>query len=430
MLNKRRLQVADQLKKIACTALAGASVLGYASCAGAETLKIAFIETLSGTFAPIGQNQLNTYRMFADIANKEKKAGAGNIIEVVGFDGKGSPQESLTQLKVAADQGFRYIAQGNGSGVALALIEAVNKHNERNPGKEIVFLNHSAIDPTLTNSKCSFWHFRFDANSDMKMEALTSYMAKDTSIKKIYLIGQNYAHGQQISRSAKEMIKRKRADIQIVGDDLHPTATVKDFSPYIAKIKASGADTVVTGNWGADLALLIKAAKDAGLTAKFYTYYASSSGVPTAISQPGNGMGAIKTVTYWHENNETYSGHDFAQKFRAIYNDDLYVVDIFTIIEMLSKAVKTTGSVDPIKVAYAMEGSHSRGLNGPVEMRALDHQLQQPLYIATWTKVDGKIVKYDQEKTGYGWKTDQKIDSYISMQPTSCDMKRPPKPAV
>ena len=396
-----------------------------APTASAEVVKIALIETLSGAFAPIGQNQLNTYQMFAEMANKQQLAGAGNTIEVVGFDGKGSPQESLTQLKTVIDQGFHYIAQGNGSGVALALIDAVNKHNERNPGKEIVFLNHSAIDPDLTNSKCSFWQFRFDANSDMKMEALTSYMAKDKDIKKVYIIGQNYAHGQQVTRAAKEFLKRKRPDIQIVGDDLHPIATVKDFSPYVAKIKASGADTVITGNWGADLALLIKASKDAGLTAKFYTYYAGTSGVPTAMGAAGAGQ--VNMVAYWHENNETYSGHELVDQFRKKYNDDLYVVDIYTIIEMLSKAVKSAKSADPVKVAYAMEGMKVKALNGEVEMRASDHQAQQPLYIATWTKVDGKIVKYDQEKTGYGWKTQQKVDTYVSTQPTSCQMKRPAK---
>ncbi len=394
-----------------------------APVAMAENIKIAMIETMSGAFAPIGQNQLHTFQMVTDVANKEKWAGAGNTIQVTAFDGKGSPQESLTQLKHAIDQGYRYIAQGNGSGVALALIDAVNKHNERNPGKEIVFLNYSAIDPDLTNSKCSFWHFRFDANSDMKMEALTTYMAKDQGIKKVYLINQNYSHGHQVTRAAKEYLKRKRPDIQVVGDDLHPIATVKDFSPYVAKIKGSGADTIITGNWGADLALLIKAAKDAGVTAKFYTYYAATTGVPTAMGAAGEGQ--VKQVGYWNVNNPTDSGVPFAMEYKKKYNDDFYVQDIYTIIKMMSDAVKSAKSADPVKVAFALEGMKTKVLNGEVEMRKTDHQLQQPLVISTWTKVDGKTVKYDQENTGYGWKTDQNVETYIAAQPTSCQMKRP-----
>lgn len=395
-----------------------------APTAFSENVKIAFIDPLSGPFAPVGQGILNSYQMIADVANKGKWAG-NNTFEVVGFDNKGSPQESLTQLKAAIDQGFRYITQGNGSGAAIALIDAVNKHNERNPGKEIVFLNYAAVDPDLTNGKCSFWHFRIDANSDMKMEALTTFMAKDQNIKKVYIIGQNYSFGHQVTRAAKEYLKRKRPDIQIVGDDLHPIGQVKDFSPYVAKIKASGADTVVTGNWGADLALLIKAAKDADLKANFYTYYASTSGVPTAMGSAG--ADRVKYVGYWNPNNETYAGKEIVEAFKKKYNDDYYAMATYTGIALLSKAFNETKSTDPVKVAFALEGMKAKSLNGEVEMRKSDHQLQQPLYIATWVKTNGKDVKFDQENTGYGWKTDQKIDAYVATQPTSCQMKRPAK---
>lgn len=174
----------------------------------ADTIKIAYIDPLSGPFAPVGQNILNSFQYVADKANAEGWAGPHKF-EVVGFDNKSSPQESLSVLKTVIDKGFRYITQGNGSGAGLALEDAVNKYNERNPGKEIVYLNHAAVDPDMTNSKCSFWHFRFDSNSDMKMESLTTYMAQDKNIKKVYIIGQNYSFGQQVTRAAKEYLARK-----------------------------------------------------------------------------------------------------------------------------------------------------------------------------------------------------------------------------
>ncbi len=398
------------------------ALLAAPFAAQADTVKIAFIDPLSGPFAPVGQNQLHSFQAIADLASKEKWAGEHKI-EVVGFDNKASPQESLTQLKAAIDQGYRYITQGNGSGVGLALLDAVNKHNERNPGKEVVFLNYAAIDPDMTNSKCSFWHFRFDANSDMKMEALTSYMAANKDIKSVYIIGQNYAFGHAVTRAAKEYLKRKRPDIKIAGDDLHPIAQVKDFSPYIAKIKASGADTVITGNWGADLALLIRAAKDADLKANFYTYYGATSGVPTAMGAAG--ADHVKIVGNWMLNNESFKGKEIAEAFKKKYNDDYYSAQTHSEIGVLAQAIKAARTTDPVKVAFAMEGAKFASLNGEVMMNKADHQLQQPLYIGTWAKLDGKTVKYDQENTGYGWKMDKKIDAYMAGQPTSCQMKRP-----
>lgn len=257
----------------------------------------------------------------------------------------------------------------------------------------------------------------------MKMEALTTYMAKNPNIKKVYLINQNYAFGHQFVKAAKEYLKRKRPDIQIVGDDLHPIMQVKDFSPYVAKMKAAEADTILTGNWGADLALLIKAAKDAGLKSDFYTYYAVSGGVPTAMGAAA--AGRVRYIGYWAVNNEQWSGKDIVDTYKKKYNDDYYTMSTYSIVAMLSKAVKEAKSADPVKVAFALESMKVKSLNGEVEMRKTDHQLQQPLYIANWTKVNGKDVKYDQENTGYGWKTEQKLDTYLASQPTSCQMKRP-----
>jgi branched-chain amino acid transport system substrate-binding protein len=395
----------------------------FAGYAQAQTVKIAFIDPLSGLLGPVGQNQLRSWQYIADIANQKNWAG-GPKFEIVPFDNKLSPQESLTVLKQVEDQGIRYIVQGNGSSVALALSDAVEKYNSRNPGKEIVYLNYAAVDPDLTNSKCNYWHFRLDINSDMKMEALTSFLAKNQDIKKVYLLNQNYSFGIAVARAAKEYLARKRPDIKIVGEDLHPIAQVKDFAPYVSKIKAAGADTVITGNWGSDLALLIKAAKDAGLNVNFYTYYASTTGVPTAMG--ASGANKVYYVGYWNVNNEKFVGSDIAMGYKNKYkDDDYYTMATYTGIAYLAKAFKETKSTDPVKVAKALEGMKVQSLNGEVEMRKTDHQAQQVVYIAKWVKVDGKKVKYDQENTGYGWETEAVIPAYVATQPTSCQMKRP-----
>ena len=410
--------------RIVLAGITSFAALGAVPPALAENIRIAFIDPLSGPLGNVGQNQLKSFQFIVEKINQKKVAGE-NTFEIVPFDNKASPQESLTQLKAVEDQGIRYVVQGNGSGAAGAIIDAVNKHNERSPDKSILYLNYAAVDPDLTNSKCSFWHFRFDADTTMKMEALTTYMAKDPKIKKVYLINQNYAHGHQVAKYAKEYLARKRPDIQIVGEDLTPIAQTKDFSPYIAKIKASGADTVISGNWGADLTLLIKAAKEAGLDANFYTYYAGVTGTPTVMGAAG--AEKVKIVGYWHNNVDDNAFEPYYKEFKKRYNDELYTAATYTSLTMLADAMKISKSTDPTKVAYAMEGMTIKGPGrGDVTMRKADHQLQQTLYIATWTKADGKKLKYDVENTGYTFRTDAVFDPYVSSTPTSCQMKRPP----
>jgi len=218
------------------------AVAAASTCAWAD-VRVAYIDPLSGLMAATGEHGLHELEFAAEQVNAEGGA-MGQKIVIVPMDNKLSPQESLVLLKAAADQGIHYIVQGNGSSVAGALIDAINKHNEREPDKAIVFLNYAAVDPDFTNDKCSFWHFRFDANSDMKMDALTSYMKGDRKITKVYLLNQDYQFGHQVARAAREMVAAKRPDVKIVGDELHPLAKVKDFSPYVTKIQASGADEI------------------------------------------------------------------------------------------------------------------------------------------------------------------------------------------
>ena len=393
-----------------------------APMAQAENVRVAVIDPLSGSFAPLGENQLRSWQYMAEMANKNKWAGE-HTLEFVGFDNKASVQDSLTALKRAIDQGYRYIAQANSSGVALALVDAVDKHNARNPGKEIVYFNHGAVDPELTNAKCSFWHFSFDSNADMKMQALVNHLSDDQSIKNVYIIGQDYAFGRSVSKSAKEMLGKQRPDIKIVGDELHPIGMVKDFAPYVAKIKAAGADTVITGNWGADLSLLIKAARDAGLEANFYTYYAVLKGAPTAMGD--SGLERVKYVGVWNANNDGFVGKDIVDDFQQRYKDDFTWMQSHSVVTMFSKALKEAGSADPVKVAYALEDMTASSLNGEIKMRKDAHQLQQPLFIATWSKLDGNAVQIEQEQTGFGWRTEAVIPAAEASLPTSCQMKRP-----
>jgi branched-chain amino acid transport system substrate-binding protein len=401
----------------ACLILAGTSM---AFAQKGETVKIAMIEGLSGPFGNVGQNQLKNWQFIADRLNGAKNA-AGVKFEIVGIDSKSSPQEALNGLKSAIDQGIRYVAQGNGSAVALALADGIAKHNERNPGKEVIFLNYAAVDPALTNEKCSFAHFRFDADTSMKMEALTSFMKDQPKVKKVYLLNQNYSHGQQVAKYFKEGLARKRPDASIAGEDLHPFGQVKDFAPYVAKIKASGADTLVTGNWGQDMTLLVKAITESGLKIPIYAYYAGVTGTPTALAAAGDIE--VYQIAYNHSN---YTGElgAITKEFKQKFNDDLYTFSIYNAVVLLSEAMNKAKSVDPIKVATAMEGLTFKGFNGESQMRKSDHQMQQGLYISKWQKVDAKN-SYSVENTGYTFAPVKYLDTYIASTPTSCEMKRP-----
>jgi branched-chain amino acid transport system substrate-binding protein len=388
-----------------------------------DSVKMAYIDPLSGGGASIGEVGQKTFNYLADLTNAQGGI-LGRKLEIVSYDNKLNAQETLVQLQKAIDSDIRFITQGNGSAFAAAISDFVTKYNERNPGKEVLYFNYAAVDPVLTNDKCSYWHFRWDANSDIKMTALTNYMKPRANIKKVYLINQDYSFGQSVRAQARKMLGAKRPDIEIVGDEVHPLLKVTDFSPYVAKIKASGADSVITGNWGQDFALLLKAAADAGLQVDWYTYYASGTGGPTAIKQanlPDRVYAIIEGVT-----NEPYApAVEFEKAFRAKTGVSLFYPRAVNEIRMFVKAAQEANSLEPVKIAAKLEGMKITAYaGGDAFMRADDHQFFQPMYIANLGPI-GKDQPFEEEGTGWGWKMTGKIDTPDTVLPTSCKMNRP-----
>jgi branched-chain amino acid transport system substrate-binding protein len=413
--------MSSRLRALFCAVVA--TVITALPAVAQDSVKIAYIDPLSGGGASIGEVGLKTFQYLAEWTNAHGGV-AGRKLEVVAYDNKLNAQETLVQLQKAIDSGIRFVTQGNGSAFAAAIEDFVTKYNERNPGKEVLYFNYAAVDPALTNDKCSYWHFRWDANSDIKMTALTNYMKPRTNIKKIYLINQDYSFGQSVRTEARKMLNAKRPDIEIVGDEVHPLLKVTDFSPYIAKIKASGADSVITGNWGQDFALLLKAAADAGLQIDWYTYYAGGTGGPTAIKQ-ANLPDRVFVIAEGVSNEPYAPAQEFEKAFRAKTGVTLFYPRAVNEIRMFVKAANDANSIEPTKIAAKLEGMKFTVYDGGEGvMRADDHQFLQPMYIANLGPI-GKDQPFDEENTGWGWKTTGKIETQDAIVPTSCKMNRP-----
>ena len=410
------------MRKIVAATSLTIGIVGIA-LAQSDSIKIAYIEPLSGGGASVGDGGLKHFQFFAEQINASGGIN-GKKLEILALDNKTNPQESIVQAQKAIDQGARFLTQGNGSSVASALTEFAVKNNDRNPDKQVLYLNYAAVDPVLTNDKCNFWHFRWDANSDIKMQALTTFIKDRPNVKKVYLINQDYSFGQSVRTQARKMLKEKRPDIQVVGDEVHPLLKVTDFAPYIAKIKASGADSVITGNWGQDVALLLKASADAGLRVDWYTYYAGGAGGPTAMKQ-SNLSDRVFTILEWNPNNEPAESEKMETEFRDKFGIGFWYPRVVNELMMLRRAITEAKSTDAKEVASKLEGMKTKGFDGQdIWMRKEDHQLLQNMYMFSFgPKVDG--VKFDEEHTGWGWKTIGTIKAEDTVLPTTCKMDRP-----
>ena len=422
--------MSSTLHRRAVLALAACALpLGLAAQSKLPSIKLALIESLSGPFANTGEAVVRNLAWGIERINARgglKTAQGPRLVELLRYDSKGQNEEALSALRAALDDGAQFVLQGNSSAQALVLVDAINKHNEREPARRVLFLNYSAVDPVLTNEKCSFWHFRFDAHADMRMLALMQVLKDDRAVKSAYLIGQDYSFGQAVLREARRQIGELRPDVQIVGEELHPVGRVKDFLPYATKIRASGAQAVITGNWGNDLTLLVKAAREAGFEGKFYTFYGNALGAPAAIGEAG--VGRVLAVADWLPNVPGRESAAFYKAFRSRFpkpQEDYVHLRMQLMLEALAQAVDAAGSAEALAVARALEKARVSLAGQGGFMRAEDHQFQQPLVVGLMQRQGEPGVPFDVEGSGYGFKVVQTLKPEQARLAHSCRMRRP-----
>ena len=414
-------------------ALALRPALAQAPTPSGEPIRIALIEGLSGPFANAGEAVFRNLLWAVERVNEQggvRLPGGARPLALLRLDSKGNTEEALSLLRGALDQRISFITQGNSSAAAAALIDALDKHNVRDPQRRALLLNYSAVDPALTNERCSFWHFRFDAHADMRLAALVDVLREDSAVRSVYLIGQDYSFGQHVARRARALLASQRPEVRIVGDELHPMGRVKDFMPYAAKIKASGAQAVLTGNWGNDLTLLVRALAELGSDARLYTFYGNALGAPAAIGEAG--IGRVLAVAEWHPNAGGPPSDAFYAAFRRRYpdpRDDYVHLRMQVLVQMLAEAIERSGSTEAGAVARALEGARLQSAvlapwHGAV-MRPEDHQLQQPLVVSVMARAGTPGVPHDVEGSGFGFRTLRRFDASRVVQPHTCRMQRP-----
>lgn len=429
-MNKLRREVLKYLQlPLLCAPLAAVAVAGASPERAAQPpIKLALVESLSGPFANTGEAVFRNLLWATERVNARGGVhlpGGNRLLVIERYDSKGQNEEALSALRAAIDDGARIILQGNSSATAAALLDGIDKHNSRDPARRVLYLNYSAVDPALTNARCSFWHFRFDAHADMRMAALMEVLKEDKAVHSAYLIGQDYSFGQAVLREAKRQLAVQRPDIQILGNELHPVGRVKDFAPYAAKIKQSGAQAVITGNWGNDLMLLVKAAREAGYDGRFYTFYGNALGAPAALGDAG--VGKVLAVADWLPNVQTAESRAFYQSFRQRFpkpQDDYVHMRMQLLMEALAQSLEKAGSTDTVAVARALEQAKVQLAGRSGQMRAADHQFQQGLVVGVMEKQGRPGVDFDVEGSGYGFKVVREIAAGQAQMPSLCQMQR------
>ncbi|KPK35759.1 MAG: hypothetical protein AMJ66_00240 [Betaproteobacteria bacterium SG8_40] len=392
-----------------------------------DTIKIAFIDALSGQYADIGFDSLKQFQ--AAIAHTNANGGAlGLDLELVPLDDQSSVERALENLDLALGQGIRFVTQGNNPEVTVALARAIDAHNQENPSRAVLFLNYGDGAPQLDDAQCNYWHFRFDASIAMKTHALVDGIPDDGSIQSVYLVNQDNGWGHQASREIQRVFSQRRPDLQVIGDDVHPASVNHDLSATMQLIEASGAGAIVTANRGADLIGLMSAMAVSGNRRPLFIASNVASGVPAAVGD--SGAGRVTAVFTWHPNIGDNLLSLFAESYRQTNGEDWNGLPGFVTVQMLATSMQNARSIDPVQVARVLEGLSFLGAAGPTAMREDNHQLLQPLFLARLVGADKSSGVNAAVGASLGWQTVSRIEPDETAKETACRMRRPRSPAA
>ena len=411
------------IQTLGVTAIA-AACMAASGVVSAQTVKIGVIETLSGPQAASGLMYRTAARYAVDRINAQG-GWNGQPVQLLEYDNQGGPTGAADKLKTAISDGVHLIVQGASSAVGGQLTEDVRKHNLRNAGKEIVYINVGAEALELTGEKCHFHHFRFSGNAQVRTKALVQAMKGAGALgSRVYAINQNYSWGQDMEQATVD--NASAGGYQVVEKTLHDVNRIQDFAPYVAKIGAAKADTVITGNWSNDLLLLMKATRAAGLKTRFGTIF---------LDQPGN-IANAGDLAVGHFIAHTFNaeaggaeGEKFVNDYRTkmgnapVATDPQTVHGLLMVGDALARVKPEGGKFNVNAFARALETAKITTPIGEISMRAEDHQALLPVVVSTVTK----DAKFKVDGTDMGFKPVKLFTAQEAATPAqaSCKMQRP-----
>lgn len=372
----------------------GAASLGLGSIAApalllrpgwAQTgpIRIGLIEPRSGPNKYIGDSRIAAAEFVADRVNS---AGGllGRKIEFVPAESEMKPDVASRRAndlilgeKVAAVSAF-------GGGIAKVVAQICNTNNT-------IFYSTSTLPTEMTGAEFVPTTFSLAFNSEMLAQSVAAYISKE-KLSKVYILCQDYASGRSAASTFRKRFDQiKRADQAIVGEEFHPPFKVNDFAPYITKIMASGADALMTANFGPDLRLLMQQGHQLGWKVKVVGFYLNDPTLTSAIGEAaiGHVTTGVNMITL-----KTPQNVQITAAWRAKYPDaplayrvpDLQTGQALVGNQWLLDVIKKAGSVDTAALIKAWEGDRRDVLWGPAQMRACDHQLQSGCGVATIMK--------------------------------------------
>lgn len=360
-------------------------VLGLAVAAGVwagtanaqEPIKILAIDSRSGPFKDNGIDYQSGVEYAVEEINRRGGIN-GRPIKLFLADSELDPGVTRRKsLEYILEEDVKVIIGMNGSNLINAMIPLADEH-------KVILVLYGGEDDAITGKNFRPAVFRVSLNTSMHAAATVEAL-RDRPFKKVFLLNQDYAFGHSMAAAYKKALDRVRPGWELVGEEYHPIATT-DFAPYLVKVRASGAEVLLSGNWGPDLSNLLTQMDNFGIDIPTGQIFLGDTDILREVR--GAAVGSV-TSHFYMVGIDTPQNKEFVKRWQKDHAGtgnplpDFETGKAYVATMFLAKALEKAEAIEYQAIIDAWEGMEYESLVGTLKMRACDHQVQMPIAAAT-----------------------------------------------
>ncbi len=340
--------------------LAGCAAPGAST---SETIKIGLQAPLTGDFAAEGQWAQQSVEVAAELLNK-KGGVLGKQIEIVVVDDASNPKDSALAAQKVIAQGLQQVIASYGSSVTAPAADLYDAN-------KVVSVGYGCTAVRLTMDKQRPYFFRTAGRDDTQSEFFVKFATETLGAKRIAIMHDNQDYGKGVADDAMKFMQPKidAGEVEIVYFDAI-TPGESDYSTVVSQIKSLNPDVWFYTAYYSEAALLLKQARDAGVTSIFV----GNNSVPTPEFEKIAGVAAIKDSIHLNEPMPQFLAYpeskEFLDAYKAKYNElpgSIWAVYAADALNALAAAITKAGSTDPDQVTSAMRSmTDAKGITGPL----------------------------------------------------------------
>jgi branched-chain amino acid transport system substrate-binding protein len=344
-----------------------------------EPIKVGVITSLSGPLASYGEQYMAGIEAGLEYATDGTGEVNGSPIELVEADAAGDPAKATSAAKDLIGQGITILAGPASSGVAVQLAPLAEQN-------QVLLVSGPAATDAMTGINELTYRSGRQTYQDVQTAGT---IVGDPSGKDVLVFAQDYEFGQANAAAVEGVLGGAGANV----DSLLVPLSAKEFTPFAQQINQKAPDLLFVAWAGDTTSAMWQALEQQGV----FENTTVVTGLADKASYSAYGSATEKITFLSHYFPEAPDNPVNEEMVRLVEEaggtPDLFTPDGFVAAQMIVHSIEEAGGAgDVAALQSALDGWTFDAPKGEQTVRAEDHAMIQPMFVAKLTKTDDGYV--------------------------------------